>query len=100
MMIVRGVGAGGRSGVGETPGRMIVGLGVGSGVRVGCGVGLSSSLGVGDGDSLGRGVGLGVGVGVRVFAFELLFVFRLLFEVFALKSKIEFAPRLVFVLMF
>jgi len=94
VIIVRGVGAGVRRGVGETPGRMMMGVGVGIGVRDGIGVGLSSSSGVGEGDSLGRGVGDGVGVGVAVFTF----VFTFEFDVFMLKSKLALAPRLVFAL--
>ena len=75
VIIVRGVGAGVRGGVGEVPGLIMIGDGVGIGVRDGSGVGLASSSGVGDGDSVGRGVadGLGDGVGVDAFALVLAF---------------------------
>lgn len=74
---------------------MTIGVGDWIGLREGTGVGLSSPSGVGDGDSLGRGVGdaLGDGLGVDKFAFT--FVFELM--LFVLKSKLAFAPRLVFV---
>lgn len=94
VIIVRGVGAGVRGGVGEEPGLMMIGDGVGIGVRDGSGVGLLSSSGVGDGDSVGRGVADGVGVGVGVELFALVLTFDWL--VFVLKSNIEFAPRFVF----
>lgn len=104
MFAVRGVGAGVRAGVrsgdGDVPGRMIIGVGVGIGVRVGAGVGVTSSSGVGSGDSVGRGVadGVGLGVGVRVFAFE--FVLESLFDdelkfPFVLKSNRVLPPRFV-----
>lgn len=96
-MIVRGVGAGVRRGVGELPGRITIGVGDWTGLREGTGVGLSSPSGVGDGDSLGRGVGDGLGEGLGVDKFAFTFVFEL--TLFVLKSKFAFAPRLVFALM-
>jgi hypothetical protein len=97
------LGVGAKRGVGDWPGRIIVGEGVGIGVRVGVGngVGVVSTSGdsVGEGVGVGVAVGEGVGVGVRVFAFELTFEF-VLKSMLPLKGKFASMPRFVFTLVF
>ena len=97
----RGVGK--KRGVGDWPGRIIVGEGVGIGVRVGVGsgVGVLSTSGdsVGEGVGVGVAVGEGVGVGVRKFAFEFTFEF-VLKSMLPLNGKFASMPRFVFTLVF
>jgi hypothetical protein len=95
------LGVGAKRGVGDWPGRIIVGEGVGIGVRVGVvsTSGDSVGEGVGEGVGVGVAVGEGVGVGVRVFAFELTFEF-VLKSMLPLKGKFASMPRFVFTLVF
>src|SRR5690606_24054205 len=94
-------------GVGDCPGRIIVGRGVGKGVRVAVGAGLGVGVSIGDGVAVGvgRGVGVsvgdgvGVGVGVRTFAFRLPPMFESRFAS-VLKLKFASIPRLVLTLRF
>ena len=108
VMIVRGVTRGvGRGveaagGVGDEPGRIIMGVGVGIGVRVASGVGVesgsSSSSGVAVGEAVGVALGRGVGVGVPAFEFKslLLLVTGVLKLPLTLKSNEVFNPKFAF----